>query len=93
MGGETRFAYFPAATVSDGTATAVSVQATADPAITQAGGEGKRQKSPGGKSDSESIAFNDYLRNTGALLGFHYFHKKYIFIFRRLSVKIQASFT
>lgn len=39
MGGETRFAYFPAATVSDGTATAVSVQATADPTITQAGGE------------------------------------------------------
>lgn len=39
MGGETRFAYFPAATVSDGTATAVSVQATAEPTITQAGGE------------------------------------------------------
>lgn len=39
VGGETRFAYFPAATVSDGTATAVSVQATADPTITQAGGE------------------------------------------------------
>lgn len=39
MGGETRFAYFPAATVSDGTATAVSVQATADPTITQTGGE------------------------------------------------------
>lgn len=37
VGGETRFAYFPAATVSDGTA--VSVQATADPTITQAGGE------------------------------------------------------
>ncbi|XP_062394571.1 upstream stimulatory factor 2 isoform X2 [Sardina pilchardus] len=33
--GETRFAYFPAATVSDGTA--VSVQATADPALTQGG--------------------------------------------------------
>lgn len=43
VGGETRFAYFPAATVSDGTATAVSVQATADPAITQAGGEKTRQ--------------------------------------------------
>ncbi|XP_035238420.1 upstream stimulatory factor 2 isoform X1 [Anguilla anguilla] len=39
VGGETRFAYFPAATVSDGTATAVSVQATADPALTQAGGQ------------------------------------------------------
>lgn len=39
MGGETRFAYFPAAAVSDGTATAVSVQAAADPTITQAGGE------------------------------------------------------
>lgn len=39
VGGETRFAYFPAATVSDGTATAVSVQATTDPTITQAGGE------------------------------------------------------
>uniref|UniRef100_A0A3Q0SQ13 Upstream transcription factor 2, c-fos interacting n=1 Tax=Amphilophus citrinellus TaxID=61819 RepID=A0A3Q0SQ13_AMPCI len=39
VGGETRFAYFPAATVSDGTATAVSVQATADPTITQAGGQ------------------------------------------------------
>ncbi|XP_041932539.1 upstream stimulatory factor 2 isoform X9 [Alosa sapidissima] len=37
VGGETRFAYFPAATVSDGTATAVSVQATADPS--QAGGQ------------------------------------------------------
>ncbi|XP_034455325.1 upstream stimulatory factor 2 isoform X2 [Hippoglossus hippoglossus] len=37
VGGETRFAYFPAATVSDGTA--VSVQATADPSITQAGGQ------------------------------------------------------
>lgn len=37
VGGETRFAYFPTATVSDGTA--VSVQATADPTITQAGGE------------------------------------------------------
>lgn len=36
VGGETRFAYFPAAAVSDGTA--VSVQG-ADPAITQAGGE------------------------------------------------------
>ncbi|XP_071391762.1 upstream stimulatory factor 2 isoform X6 [Centroberyx affinis] len=39
VGGETRFAYFPAATVSDGTATAVSVQATADPTLTQAGGQ------------------------------------------------------
>lgn len=39
VGGEARFAYFPTATVSDGTATAVSVQATADPTITQAGGE------------------------------------------------------
>ncbi|XP_030637713.1 upstream stimulatory factor 2 isoform X1 [Chanos chanos] len=39
VGGETRFAYFPAATVSDGTATAVSVQATPDPSITQAGGQ------------------------------------------------------
>lgn len=38
VGGETRFAYFPAATVSEGTATAVSVQAAADPTITQAGG-------------------------------------------------------
>ena len=37
VGGETRFAYFPATTVSDGTA--VSVQA-ADPTLTQAGGEG-----------------------------------------------------
>uniref|UniRef100_A0A3P9NVF6 Upstream transcription factor 2, c-fos interacting n=1 Tax=Poecilia reticulata TaxID=8081 RepID=A0A3P9NVF6_POERE len=36
VGGETRFAYFPAAAVSDGTA--VSVQG-ADPAITQAGGQ------------------------------------------------------
>uniref|UniRef100_A0A672ZG43 Upstream stimulatory factor 2-like n=1 Tax=Sphaeramia orbicularis TaxID=375764 RepID=A0A672ZG43_9TELE len=39
VGGETRFAYFPAATVSDGTATAVSVQAAAEPTITQAGGQ------------------------------------------------------
>uniref|UniRef100_A0AAY4D0Z2 Upstream stimulatory factor 2 n=1 Tax=Denticeps clupeoides TaxID=299321 RepID=A0AAY4D0Z2_9TELE len=39
VGGETRFAYFPAATVSDGTATAVSVQAAADPALSQAGGQ------------------------------------------------------
>lgn len=39
VAGETRFAYFPAATVSDGTAAAVSVQAAADPALTQAGGE------------------------------------------------------
>ncbi|CAL1583307.1 unnamed protein product [Knipowitschia caucasica] len=37
VGAETRFAYFPAATVSDGTA--VSVQAAADPTITQAGGQ------------------------------------------------------
>ncbi|XP_034150691.1 upstream stimulatory factor 2 isoform X2 [Esox lucius] len=37
VGGETRFAYFPAATVSDGTATAVSVQS--DPTLTQAGGQ------------------------------------------------------
>ncbi|XP_051992778.1 upstream stimulatory factor 2-like isoform X2 [Xyrauchen texanus] len=37
VSGETRFAYFPAATVSDGTA--VSVQATSDPTITQAGGQ------------------------------------------------------
>ncbi|XP_018980411.1 upstream stimulatory factor 2 isoform X2 [Cyprinus carpio] len=37
VGGETRFAYFPAATVSDGTA--VSVQATSDPTLTQAGGQ------------------------------------------------------
>ncbi|XP_043995477.1 upstream stimulatory factor 2 isoform X1 [Gambusia affinis] len=36
VGGETRFAYFPAAAVTDGTA--VSVQG-ADPAITQAGGQ------------------------------------------------------
>ncbi|KAG7278791.1 hypothetical protein CRUP_019097 [Coryphaenoides rupestris] len=39
VGGETRFAYFPATTVSDGTATAVSVQAASDPALTQAGGQ------------------------------------------------------
>nr|XP_020445795.1 upstream stimulatory factor 2-like [Monopterus albus]XP_020445796.1 upstream stimulatory factor 2-like [Monopterus albus] len=36
MGGETRFAYFPATAVSDGT---VSVQATTDPTLTQAGGQ------------------------------------------------------
>lgn len=36
VGGETRFAYFPATAVSDGT---VSVQATTDPTLTQAGGE------------------------------------------------------
>uniref|UniRef100_A0A3B3R2N8 Upstream stimulatory factor 2 n=1 Tax=Paramormyrops kingsleyae TaxID=1676925 RepID=A0A3B3R2N8_9TELE len=36
---EARFAYFPTATVSDGTATAVSVQAAADPSLTQAGGQ------------------------------------------------------
>ncbi|XP_061885520.1 upstream stimulatory factor 2 isoform X4 [Entelurus aequoreus] len=39
VGGETRFAYFPAAAVSDGTSTAVSVQASADPSITQGGGQ------------------------------------------------------
>ncbi|KAL2079975.1 hypothetical protein ACEWY4_023768 [Coilia grayii] len=39
VGGETRFAYFPAATVSDGTATAVSVQAATDPTLTPAGGQ------------------------------------------------------
>ncbi|XP_028281665.1 upstream stimulatory factor 2 isoform X2 [Parambassis ranga] len=36
VGGETRFAYFPATAVSDGT---VSVQATADPTLPQAGGQ------------------------------------------------------
>ncbi|TNN67515.1 Upstream stimulatory factor 2 [Liparis tanakae] len=36
VGGETRFAYFPATAVSDGT---VSVQAAADPTLTQAGGK------------------------------------------------------
>lgn len=36
VGGETRFAYFPATAVSDGT---VSVQAASDPQLTQAGGE------------------------------------------------------
>ncbi|XP_061738730.1 upstream stimulatory factor 2 isoform X4 [Nerophis ophidion] len=39
VGGETRFAYFPAAAVSDGTSTAVSVQTSADPSITQGGGQ------------------------------------------------------
>ncbi|KAK1804867.1 hypothetical protein P4O66_019128 [Electrophorus voltai] len=39
VGGETRFAYFPAATVSDGTATAVSVQAAADTTLTPAAGQ------------------------------------------------------
>lgn len=34
VGGEARFAYFPATAVSDGT---VSVQAASDPALTQAG--------------------------------------------------------
>lgn len=34
VGGETRFAYFPATAVSDGT---VSVQASSDPTLTQAG--------------------------------------------------------
>ncbi len=43
VGGETRFAYFPAATVSDGTA--VSVQATSDPTLTQAGGQSRMLKS------------------------------------------------
>ncbi|MBN3325733.1 USF2 factor, partial [Atractosteus spatula] len=38
VSGETRFAYFPASTVGDGTATAVSVQAT-DPTLAQAGGK------------------------------------------------------
>ncbi|GAA6068063.1 upstream stimulatory factor 2, partial [Tachysurus ichikawai] len=38
VGGETRFAYFPAATVSDGTATAVSVQAAADATLAPAAG-------------------------------------------------------
>lgn len=37
VGGETRFAYFPTATVSDGTA--VSVQTTTDPTLSQAGGQ------------------------------------------------------
>ncbi|KAM9851676.1 upstream stimulatory factor 2 isoform 2-T2 [Aulostomus maculatus] len=36
VGGETRFAYFPATAVSDGT---VSVQAATDPTFTQAGGQ------------------------------------------------------
>ncbi|XP_053182833.1 upstream stimulatory factor 2 isoform X1 [Scomber japonicus] len=36
VGGETRFAYFPATAVSDGT---VSLQAAADPTLTQAGGQ------------------------------------------------------
>uniref|UniRef100_A0AAY5JWV8 Upstream stimulatory factor 2 n=1 Tax=Esox lucius TaxID=8010 RepID=A0AAY5JWV8_ESOLU len=36
VAGETRFAYFPASAVSDGT---VSVQTTADPTLTQAGGQ------------------------------------------------------
>ncbi|XP_068425531.1 upstream stimulatory factor 2 isoform X3 [Clinocottus analis] len=36
VGGETRFAYFPATAVSDGT---VAVQAAADPTLTQAGGQ------------------------------------------------------
>ncbi|XP_028984669.1 upstream stimulatory factor 2 isoform X3 [Betta splendens] len=38
VGGETRFAYFPATAVSDGT---VSVQATTDPTLTQAGATGQ----------------------------------------------------
>lgn len=36
VAGETRFAYIPATAVNDGT---VSVQAAADPTLTQAGGE------------------------------------------------------
>ncbi|MCJ8749717.1 hypothetical protein PDJAM_G00179510 [Pangasius djambal] len=39
VGGETRFAYFPAASVSDGTATAVSVQAAADATLAPAAGQ------------------------------------------------------
>ncbi|XP_077404755.1 upstream stimulatory factor 2 isoform X2 [Vanacampus margaritifer] len=39
VGGETRFAYFPAAAVSDGTATAVSLQTTSEPTITQGAGQ------------------------------------------------------
>ncbi|XP_051928077.1 upstream stimulatory factor 2 isoform X2 [Hippocampus zosterae] len=39
VGGETRFAYFPAAAVSDGTGTAVSVQTTSEPTITQGAGQ------------------------------------------------------
>ncbi|XP_066561622.1 upstream stimulatory factor 2 isoform X1 [Amia ocellicauda] len=38
VSGETRFAYFPASTVGDGTATTLSVQA-ADPTLAQAGGQ------------------------------------------------------
>ncbi|XP_026226962.1 upstream stimulatory factor 2 isoform X2 [Anabas testudineus] len=38
VGGETRFAYFPATAVSDGT---VSVQAATDPTLTQAGATGQ----------------------------------------------------
>ncbi|XP_061597299.1 upstream stimulatory factor 2-like isoform X4 [Cololabis saira] len=38
-GGETRFAYFPATAVSDGTAVSVQAAAAADPAIAQAGGQ------------------------------------------------------
>lgn len=38
VGGETRFAYFPAATVGDGTATAVSVQAATDATLAPAAG-------------------------------------------------------
>ncbi|KAK3508373.1 hypothetical protein QTP70_025784 [Hemibagrus guttatus] len=41
VGAETRFAYFPAATVSDGTATAVSVQAAADATLAPAAGLNK----------------------------------------------------
>ncbi|KAI3358124.1 hypothetical protein L3Q82_003127 [Scortum barcoo] len=53
VGGETRFAYFPAATVSDGTATAVSVQAT-DPAIAQAGGRWKVHGRPEMRGEEHS---------------------------------------
>ncbi|XP_061124010.1 upstream stimulatory factor 2-like, partial [Syngnathus typhle] len=39
VAGETRFAYFPAAAVTDGRATAVSVQTTSEPTITQGAGQ------------------------------------------------------
>ncbi|XP_077363841.1 upstream stimulatory factor 2 isoform X2 [Festucalex cinctus] len=39
VAGETRFAYFPATAISDGTATAVSVQTTSEPTITQGAGQ------------------------------------------------------
>ncbi|XP_077577632.1 upstream stimulatory factor 2 isoform X2 [Stigmatopora nigra] len=38
-GGETRFAYFPAAAVSDGTVSVQAAAAAADPTLTQAGGQ------------------------------------------------------